>query len=173
MFLVGAVLHDFLGFIFIGNFLAYLGIFYFSITIAVLVYKSNPLKAIKSVKSEPELEKSAGQNKISSSSGAKTKPPKTAPLMLIIILFPLAVHVFMFLILNANDPCNNNPGCMAGSVSGYFFFLLSIPTLVIILIAGLVQKSGVKENFKRYLLINSSIAIFPFVLSFFIYLVAR
>lgn len=69
------------------------------------------------------------------------------------------------------DPCNGNPGCMAGTLSIYFFIFISLPTLVLLLISTLIQVMKKSLLFKRMLSINMTIALVPMIASAFVIIV--
>ena len=88
-------------------------------------------------------------------------------------LAPAGLHLGIALMLSRLDPCNNNPGCMAGSLSGYFLVLFTIPTLVLLTVFAVVQAFVSEPNFNRHLKINSILAIVPFVIAGLLYLALK
>ena len=170
IFLIGGLLHDYLGFVFIGDFLAYLGIIYFTTTAGFLVYKWKSKFSKKTYLSKQRLEQDAVSTNEFDKISSNKQEHHGIHFLPVIFLIPVGIHFIIFMILSAFDPCKNNPGCMAGSLSGYFLFLFSVPTVFIILVAAMFQKPRLIDKFKKYFLINTSIAVLPFILSMLIYL---
>ena len=88
------------------------------------------------------------------------------------LLIPAIIHLLIIGIYSTIDPCNNNPGCMAGTLTVYFMMLFTGPTLIILLIANLMQCSLYSEKYSKYLVINISISLFPYVLAGGIYVLS-
>ncbi len=82
------------------------------------------------------------------------------------ILLPVLLQVICVLIVSHFDPCNNNPRCMAGTITGFSAIIIIPPTLVILFFITLVEVGSRKVEYQKALTINSILAILPFVLIF-------
>jgi hypothetical protein len=80
------------------------------------------------------------------------------------IIIPLLIQVVCVLIVSIFDPCNNNPGCMAGNITAYSAILILPSTLVILLFVTFVEVIIKTVEYKKALKINSILAIVPFIL---------
>jgi len=57
---------------------------------------------------------------------------------------------------------------MSGSATGYFFILLTIPTIPLLLVITLLQVLNAKyNNYRKYLKVKVAISLTPFVVGFF------
>jgi len=54
---------------------------------------------------------------------------------------------------------------MAGTPTAYFFYLVTLPTLVVLFFSSLIQAWMKSQNYLKYLKINCIIAIVPFLLA--------
>jgi hypothetical protein len=88
-------------------------------------------------------------------------------------VLPVLLHLLIIGAYSRVDPCNDNPGCMAGSASLFFVILVSAPTIAILVAASLVQLLRKGRNYTKYLLINSAIAVFPYIAIYAILTVNR
>ncbi|MEM7283958.1 MAG: hypothetical protein AAF438_20270 [Pseudomonadota bacterium] len=91
---------------------------------------------------------------------------KKLPLSLGLLAFGLALiaHASIVLfVLQKGDPCNNNPGCMAGSGTQYFIALISIPTMLVMLLTTVVSLFRQRSGFRKILGINFAISVLPFI----------
>lgn len=79
-------------------------------------------------------------------------------------LLPAALNALVVLLYSFNDPCNNNPGCMAGSATFYLYVLVCLPTAVALFLVTVFQMTRPQPARLRYFLINLGIAASPFVL---------
>ncbi len=78
---------------------------------------------------------------------------------------------FESLVLSSIDPCNQNPGCMAGNVTIYAAVLILPTTLILLIISTAIVFARGKMSGRRALITNSLFALAPFILVFapFIY----
>ncbi len=89
------------------------------------------------------------------------------------LLLPILLHLAIVGAYSGIDPCNNNPGCMAGSPTIYFTILFTLPTLLILFIVNLFQAFSKRPDYRRYLKINIKISLLPFILVLIFYLGAQ
>ncbi len=80
------------------------------------------------------------------------------------LLLPALIHILIVGAFSTIDPCNNNPGCMAGTPTIYFLFLVSAPVMLVLLVTNIVQLLIEKPNYAKYLKVNLGIALIPFPL---------
>jgi len=93
-----------------------------------------------------------------------------------LFIVPLVLHLAIFSFASLYDPCNNNPGCMAGSLTAYFFILCTLPTIIILCITSLIQNHYLKSQpnkSSKYFKINIFIALVSFVLVFVFFIVMK
>ena len=83
-----------------------------------------------------------------------------------VIIIPLLLQVVCVLIVNYFDPCNNNPGCMAGNITGISALFILPLTLVILALITFIEVGSRKVDYKKALKFNSVLALLPFVLVF-------
>ena len=84
-----------------------------------------------------------------------------------IFIVPGTLHLAIFAGLALFDPCNNNSGCMAGSISAYFLILFTLPTIIILLISSFAQHRYLKSEpskHSKYFKVNLFLALISFVL---------
>jgi hypothetical protein len=79
------------------------------------------------------------------------------------VLLPMAIQVACLFLLAAVDPCNNNPGCMAGSLTGYALVLLLPASLIFLIFLTLIEEAFKSIRFKVVLIVNSALAFLPFL----------
>lgn len=84
--------------------------------------------------------------------------------LILAVVIPLLIQWAIWYLLMINDPCNNNPGCMAGSISGYSLILIMLPSLLLVLLMGLFEVFVFNARYKTALVINTSTTIAPFLL---------
>ena len=83
-----------------------------------------------------------------------------------IIVLPVLLQVVCVLIVSQFDPCNNNPGCMAGNITAYSAIFILPPSLVILAFLSFIEAGSRKVEYRKALKINSVLALLPFVLVF-------
>ena len=86
---------------------------------------------------------------------------------------PALAHLSIVGAYSTVDPCNNNPGCMAGTPTIYFLVIGSAPTLFILLIVAIIQAGISKPNYSKYLKINFFVAFSPYALLGLVYIGAK
>ncbi len=82
------------------------------------------------------------------------------------VAVPILAQVGCLLFLTTVDPCRNNPGCMAGSLSGYAAILIMPATVVVLLVATLIEWATGRVSGRVALTINATLALLPFALIF-------
>lgn len=165
IFILGATLHDYMGFKALGNLIAYSGIAYTSVMSFIIFFKYKPLSLINNILDDRLV------------TSLKILPHKRIDiikrkLLLFLVLFfiPMLLHALIFGVSITLDPCNNNSGCMAGSASAFFFFLFTIPTILILFVFTLFQVwRNENKNYKKYFSINIGISISSFFIAIVIY----
>ena len=80
------------------------------------------------------------------------------------LLLPAFTHILIVGAFSTIDPCNDNPGCMAGTPTFYFLFLVTAPVMLVLLVGNIFQLLVDKPNYSKYLKINFGIALVPFPL---------
>ncbi len=80
------------------------------------------------------------------------------------LFVPVVLHILIIAAYSTIDPCNGNPGCMAGSATAFFLILVSAPTILILLITTTFQAFETSPNYSKYLKINIGIALVPYLL---------
>lgn len=80
------------------------------------------------------------------------------------LLLPALIHILIVGAFSTIDPCNDNPGCLAGSPTFYFLFLITTPVMVVLFVASIIQMLINKPNYSKYLKINLGIVLVPFPL---------
>ena len=82
------------------------------------------------------------------------------------VAIPSLLQAFCILVLSSIDPCNDNPGCMAGNVTTYAAILILPATLIILIVSTAIAFARRKMSGRRALITNSLFALAPFVLVF-------
>ena len=98
--------------------------------------------------------------------GGLTRKKMSFKAALAAIAFPMLLQFLCLLVVSSVDPCRNNPGCMAGSLSGYTAILVLPASLLILLIATLIEWATGRVSGRTALIINTGLAALPFVLIF-------
>ena len=159
VFLGGVMMSELLHWRSLGDLIAYIGLIY----IAMILYRT--VWVTKSISSIRQLLNSDAKQGSSVESAA---PPSKVLATALLFFVPAIIHLLLFGILSSLDPCNGNSGCMAGSLSGFFLVLFTLPTLLLLLLFTLVQIASISQNYRKYLKINISLSILPFLVAFLI-----
>jgi|APSaa5957512535_1039671.scaffolds.fasta_scaffold29061_6 hypothetical protein len=77
------------------------------------------------------------------------------------LLLPAFIHFLIVGAFSTIDPCNNNPGCMAGSSTFYFLLLITTPVMLVLFVGSIIQLMIEEPNYSKYLIINLGIALIP------------
>jgi len=80
------------------------------------------------------------------------------------VIGPIIFQIVLILFISAIDPCNNNPGCMAGSITAYAVLLVLPSSFVILSLISYFEYITGKVSFYNSLTINCVLAALPFVL---------
>lgn len=82
------------------------------------------------------------------------------------IAVPILLQIACLLVLSSIDPCNKNPGCMAGSITGYALILVMPASLLVLIIATIIEWVTDRVSGRTAVITNVSLALLPFVLIF-------
>jgi len=77
------------------------------------------------------------------------------------LLLPAFIHILIVSAFSTIDPCNDNPGCMMGSLTFYFLLFITAPVMFVLFIGSIIQLLIDKPNYPKYLKINLGIALIP------------
>jgi hypothetical protein len=86
--------------------------------------------------------------------------------MLAAIAIPVLVQIACLLVLSSIDPCKNNTGCMAGSITGYALILVMPASVLVLIVATIIEWASGRIGGRAALKINVSLALLPFALIF-------
>lgn len=89
------------------------------------------------------------------------------------LLVPAVTHLAIVGAYSTVDPCNNNPGCMAGTPTAIFFIVGTLPALAVLIVLNLFQSLKKHPNYAKYLTVNMVVVIVPFILAGVIYLLSK
>lgn len=84
-----------------------------------------------------------------------------------LVFTPLLLQVICVLVLHRFDPCTGNPGCMAGSITGYSAIFILPATMLVLLFLTFIEVTSRKARYTMALRINSMFALMLFVPVFF------
>lgn len=82
---------------------------------------------------------------------------------IVTVFGPLLLQVVLVFFISAIDPCNNNPGCMAGSVTTYLVILILPSSFIILSLITYLEYISCKLSYYKSLTINIILASIPFV----------
>lgn len=82
------------------------------------------------------------------------------------VVIPMLMQGFLVLVLSSIDPCNSNPGCMAGNITIYVTILVLPATLLLLLISTAIAWARGKMSAQRAIVTNCCFALLPFVFVF-------
>lgn len=161
VFLIGAIISEYFRLYIIGGLIAYGSIFYIIFILSQTYWSKKTFHSINEILSIPD------QRGNGYADTNMHKPPNKLLVWLIIFVFPALMHIVLLTILQYYDPCTGNSGCMSGSTTGFFFILLTLPAILLLLVISLVQVFGGKyNNYRKYLKINITLSLAPFVVGF-------
>lgn len=83
-----------------------------------------------------------------------------------VALLPMVAQFLCLLELADRDACKNNPGCMAGSLSGYVAILLLPACAFLFVLLALIARWSRRVDPMNALVINLAVALLPFALLF-------
>jgi hypothetical protein len=82
------------------------------------------------------------------------------------IIVPILVQIACLFVVSSVDPCNSNPGCMAGTMTSYVAIFVLPASLLVLVIATIIEWATGKVSGRTALIINVCLALIPFALIF-------